>query len=546
MKRLVAGVVVTAFAVVVPMQLAGAQQSAPAPHDDTLRVAGNGFRYYVDPAPERPTTTNARTSRATALYPLANTFKLHSLASSSRKIYLDFNGYTLPTNSAWVTGAGVTSGPVSGYSLDGSAGFSTAEQTQIQEIWRIVAEKYAPFNVDVTTQDPGAAALARTSSGDQAFGVRALITNDADAANDACGGGCGGVAWSGVFNLPNQAAQKDPAFIFAQNTFSNTLITAGTIAHEVGHTLGLAHDGVTTVPGDNYYGGHGNWIPIMGLGTNDKAMVQFSKGEYANANQGQDDLAIIAATGAPRRTDDVGNTTGTAKALVTDTTFRGTGVIGTASDVDVFRVTRTCTGAFNAVANTIGGGTSLDLSLEVLDSTGASLGFDNPASGQSFSGNYATPTGVNASESLGTRPPGTYYVRIDGVGSGNPLIDGYTDYGSVGQYSVAVTGCPATKPTAAKIGTASSGAKGGARNAVARWAGPSSTGGTPITGYKVIAYQLNSAGKVVKIRYSGLRSAGSRSYTWALPAGRYKFKVVAYNKIGAAPGSGFSRIVTSR
>ncbi|RZI79071.1 MAG: hypothetical protein EOO67_20925, partial [Microbacterium sp.] len=138
------------------------------------------------------------------------------------------------------------------------------------------------------------------------------------------------------------------------------------------------------------------------------------------------------------------------------------------------------------------------------------------------------------------------YVRVNGVGSGLALTTGYSDYASLGQYSVAVTGCPATKPTAAKIGTPSSGARGGARNATARWAGPASTGGTPITGYKVIAYQVNSAGKVVKIRYSGLRSAGSRSYVWALPAGRYKFKVVAYNKIGAAPGSAFSKIVTSR
>ena len=60
-------------------------------------------------------------------------------------------------------------------------------------------------------------------------------------------------------------------------------------SHEVGHTVGLSHDGNSST---SYYSGHGNWAPIMGSGYN-RNVTQWSKGEYANANQLQNDLTII-------------------------------------------------------------------------------------------------------------------------------------------------------------------------------------------------------------------------------------------------------------
>ncbi len=38
--------------------------------------------------------------------------------------------------------------------FDGTPGFSAAEQTNIYAIWRAVAEDFAAFDVDVTTEDP--------------------------------------------------------------------------------------------------------------------------------------------------------------------------------------------------------------------------------------------------------------------------------------------------------------------------------------------------------------------------------------------------------
>ncbi len=49
----------------------------------------------------------------------------------------------------------------------------------------------------------------------------------------------------------------------------NEKYTAEAISHEVGHTLGLSHDGRIT-PSEGYYAGHGSgdtgWAPIMGVG----------------------------------------------------------------------------------------------------------------------------------------------------------------------------------------------------------------------------------------------------------------------------------------
>jgi len=48
---------------------------------------------------------------------------------------------------------------------DGNVGsFSASELADILTIWRSVSEDYAPFNVDVTTEDPGAAYLATSGT----------------------------------------------------------------------------------------------------------------------------------------------------------------------------------------------------------------------------------------------------------------------------------------------------------------------------------------------------------------------------------------------
>ena len=72
------------------------------------------------------------------------------------------------------------------------------------------AEDYAPFNVDVTTENPGVDALRRSSSTDTAYGVRVVVsnTNWHDCA-------CGGEAYTGEFSVRPEH-DPIPAFVYTE------------------------------------------------------------------------------------------------------------------------------------------------------------------------------------------------------------------------------------------------------------------------------------------------------------------------------------------
>jgi len=127
-----------------------------------------------------------------------------------------------------------------------------------------------------------------------------LVTNQVDENGNwvvyeggSCG--CGGIAWLNVFG--NNYYQ--PSYTFNEGSGNNAM----TISHEVGHNMGLHHDGTSTT---GYYGGHGSgetgWGSIMGVPFGD-SMVTWSKGEYPDANNQEDNYQIIN-NHVPFRTDD--------------------------------------------------------------------------------------------------------------------------------------------------------------------------------------------------------------------------------------------------
>lgn len=385
-------------------------------------------------------------------YTAANVFKLHSKAGAGNVVYLDFDGHVI-TGTAWNSYVGSSSLSALPYDLDGSPGsFNDAEAAKIAEIWRRISEDYAPFDVDVTTEAP--ASFGPTVG-------RILITRDTDANGQPMPAqGAGGVAYVNVWGISNYHSYYSPALVYYNNLGGGRPdYVSEAASHEMGHNMGLSHDGTSTA---SYYGGHGSgftsWGPIMGTGYN-RNVSQWSKGEYADANQQQDDVALIASK-VNLQTDDHGNQTGQATPLVVDASgsvlattlvddpgnLNGVnkGVIGSRDDVDVFSFA-TIGGALTLqatpareVSNTRGG--NLDVLLSLYDQQGNLLASSNPS----------TDTDAGVSLTVGA---GTYYLAVEGVGSAN-----YSDYGSLGRYyieGVLPQGSDTTPPSPDPMGWAS-------------------------------------------------------------------------------------------
>jgi hypothetical protein len=352
-------------------------------------------------------------------------FELHSKPGSNRVIYLDFDGHTI-TGTAWNASKGIDPVSVSPYDTDGNpASFSTAEQDVVHEVWARVAEDYAPFDVDVTTQQPSQDAINRTNATDQQYGTRVLIDPDTWYQS---GCGCGGVAYIGVYDNSGQHDYYQPALVFTKGVGTGAKNLAEAASHEAGHNVGLSHDATASV---GYYEGHGSWAPIMGVGYY-RGISQWSKGEYAGANNTEDDYNVIGTHGLALRADEVGDTTASATALTVGAT--ASGVIAAESDLDVYRVDIGALGNYTATASAAPLGGNLDIKLDLLNSAGTVVTSADPASGQSDAG---TPTGLGATVTS-TLQPGIYYLRVDNVGYGNPLNTGYSTYGSRGAYTLTV------------------------------------------------------------------------------------------------------------
>lgn len=318
-------------------------------------------------------------------------------------IYLDFDG-ELVSGTAWNDGVGIINAP--------AARLSAA---QINEVWERVSRDFNGFDVNVTTD----LAVYRAAPANRR--THCVISE-----NDAAAPGAGGVAFLDSFARSDQAFKICWAFI--DDDARNCAIV---ISHEIGHTLDLRHDGRVAAGSsqrEEYYFGHGTgptgWAPVMGAGYS-RQLVQWSKGEYARANNQEDDLAIMTtANRVPYVADDHGNTLETATTIGSNTTVNAS--IERTTDVDVYRL-QTGVGE-QPVSVTLPVGTMLDVQMEILDERGTVLATVNPADD------------LSASTVLNFTTSRTVYVRVRGTGKPEVLGVGYSNYSSLGSYVLTVQG----------------------------------------------------------------------------------------------------------
>jgi hypothetical protein len=411
----------------------------PAADVKFLRVDRQGGVFYEDPSAEgieAPVTAGSDPLLEEITFNEA--FTLHSKPGAPNTVYLDMDGHVV-SGTVWNSTSGYSTLDMRPYDSDGDeTSFSPSELNAIAETWKRVAEDYAPYDIDVTTEAP-------LSFGRNVGHI--LVTRNADQfGHTIYNCSCGGVAYINVWGK-SYYTYYQPALVFLDGVGTGAHNISEAASHELGHHLSLTHDGTST---SSYYTGHGggntDWAPIMGVGYYGE-VTQWSQGEYTDANNPEDDLQLIADRLTYSPDDHVDSDFDQATPLIVTaggSVFSTTpvtdpenfspankGVIENRFDTDLFSV-EVSSGTFDLTVSPVWldaftsqnyRGANLDVKAMLYDSSRTEVAQSNPTS----------ETDARITTSVGA---GRYILAIEGTGTGSPPATGYTAYASIGQYFI--------------------------------------------------------------------------------------------------------------
>jgi hypothetical protein len=356
--------------------------------------------------------------RAIPVIPAVPAYSSNTGAAAT--LYLDFNGHF---EAQWGSHSNAVT-PVFSRDADTTT-FSSSELATIKQVWQRVSEDFAPFNINVTTVNPG--------NFDNGNALRVAIGGSWQ---DWYHNSAGGVALGGSFT--NDA--PNVVYVFSEVNFGSAKNIADAASHEAGHAFGLRHQSSFDANGDvieAYRSGTDQKGPIMG---NHYPSVRttwaYGQSSYRDSDDNviyagmQDDMAVIASTtnGFGYRPDDFGSNTYDAYLMGQLSSYGPvsniSGIIGKTSDVDWFQFNVTTAGRLSLQANVAEIGANLDarLSLFRLEHH---LYNGKVVFSQIPVGTSDPSTSLNASVAANITP-GTYIA----------VVSSHGEYGDVGQYTL--------------------------------------------------------------------------------------------------------------
>lgn len=280
--------------------------------------------------------------------------------------------------------------------------YNSADRARAVLAWRMASEDFRPFNVNITTSS--------SVYNSTAIANRMTVTLNAGFNSGLCS-----LAGFGTGSI-------------------QCIATVDNLSHEIGHGLGLSHDGGSINSVGQYYQGNDYWGSIMGY-VDLEMMGTFSQGEYEGASNLEDDLQIISSM-IDYRPDDHSNTSTNATDLVITASdsinpLNNNGIIEKSDDKDVFALTFTENSDVVLWITPLKHYNNLHVKARILDEQGNVI-----SSSTALQHQGSLSTIMQAAKIEGSFTAGIYYLEISNSGYSENNISIYDAYGSLGYYEI--------------------------------------------------------------------------------------------------------------